>query len=341
MKQDFKKYKSIIFLVIGLIALSNTALSQDPQISQFYTAPHYLSPSFAGGTAGTRAVLNARDQWPEIPGAFVTYAFSLDHFLPSINSGVGLFMLKDQAGSGQLATTNLGLQYSYDVAVRKRFHFRPGIQFYYSQRSINFSNLVFGDQMDLDGNASSSVEIPSAAKVGNLDFAISTIFYTKQYWGGVTIDHLGRPNESLIESESIVPIKYLVFGGYKHSLNGKLGYRNEESINLAINYKSQGKFDQLDIGAYWMKAPMVLGIWYRGIPLFKKYKKGYGNNDAIVLLAGYQLEKIKIGFSYDFTISRLVSHSGGAFELSLIYEFNQNQKNRRSKKRVIIPCSKF
>ena len=331
----------LIIFVIGFMFFFKNVYSQDSQLSQFYTAPHYLSPSFAGGTAGTRAVLNARDQWPEIPGAFVTYAFSLDHYLPSIRSGVGLFFFKDQAGSAQLSTTNVGLQYSYDVALRKRFHIRPGIQFYYSQRSINFSNLLFGDQMNLNGNASSSVEIPSMTKVGYLDLAVSTIFYTTQTWGGITIEHLGQPNQSLINSVSIVPVKYMLFGGYKHPLNGKLGFRDEESLNFAANYKSQGKFDQLDIGAYWMKKPLIIGLWYRGIPIFKKYDKGYGNNDAIILLAGYQLEKIKIGFSYDFTMSRLVSHTGGAYEVSIIYEFNQEQKLKRSKKKVIIPCPKF
>lgn len=323
-----------------LFIVSNV-FAQDSQFTQFFAAPTYLAPSFVGATAGTRAVLNARDQWPQIPGAFMTYGLSLDQNLYNLNSGVGLFIMRDQAGSADLANTKVGLQYSYDAQINKFWHVRPGMQLYFSQRSIDFSKLLFGDQMHLSGNASSSVEIPTIDRENNMDFGVSTIVYSELYWGGFLIDHISKPNESLLGNLSVVPVKFMLFGGYKHGLNGKIGLYNEESLNFAFNYKAQGKFDQLDLGAYWMKKPLVVGFWYRGIPIFKHYKKGYQNNDAIAILIGYQLEKIKMGFSYDFTISRLITSTSGAFEVSLIYEFNQDQKAKKKKKKVIIPCPKF
>ncbi len=324
-----------------MLLINNKILAQDPQFTQFYAAPTYLAPSFVGATEGTRAVLNARDQWPQIPGAFMTYGFSLDHNLYNLNSGVGLFVLRDQAGSAKLANTNIGLQYSYDININKFWHIRPGMQFYYSQRSIDFSKLLFGDQMHLSGNSASSVEIPTIDKANNMDFGVSVLAYSTLFWGGFSIDHITKPNQSLLGNVSTVPVKFMLFGGYKHALNGKIGLYNEESLNFALNYKAQGKFDQLDLGAYWMKRPLVIGFWYRGIPIFKHYKTGYQNNDAIALLVGYQLETFKVGFSYDFTISRLIASTSGAFEISVVYEFNQNQKAKKRKKKVIIPCPKF
>ena len=70
-------FKLILFLIV---LLNLNSFGQDPQFSQFYANPMYLSPSFAGSTNGTRAVLNFRDQWPAIPGSFITYSASVDHY---------------------------------------------------------------------------------------------------------------------------------------------------------------------------------------------------------------------------------------------------------------------
>ena len=72
--------------------------------------------------------------------------------------------------------------------------------------------------------------------------------------------------------------------------------------------------------------PLIVGFWYRGIPLFKAYEKGYQNNDAIAVLVGYQTEDFKVGLSYDLTISRIALNTGGAFEISIIYEFNSLER---------------
>ena len=331
-----------IYILFGfLISLFFTAKAQDPQFSQFYASPLYLSPSYAGSTDGSRVILNFRDQWPAIPGSFLTYAFSFDHFIPQLNSGVGLLVLQDRAGSGHLRNTNIGVQYAYQFRLGKRWQVRPAMHFYRSSRSIDFNKLLFNDQMSLSGNAPSSVEVPPLKKVSYADFSSSVLFYSTRYWGGFVIDHLSTPNQSIIDGESPIPVKYTIHGGYKSFLNGKTSSYNEESVTVAFNFRSQNKFDQLDAGMYWTRMPVILGIWYRGIPLFKAYKRGYTNNDALVILVGYQLKDIKIGYTYDITISRLISNTFGSHEISIIYEFNQDQKLRKKTRKVIIPCPKY
>jgi len=65
------------------------------------------------------------------------------------------------------------------------------------------------------------------------------------------------------------------------------------------------------------------------------------NNDAFVILLGYQWKDIKFGYTYDLTISRLISNTTGSHEISLIYEFNQNQKLLKKTRKIIIPCPKY
>ena len=340
-----KRANKILVAFALLFFLTKSISAQDPQFSQFYAAPLYLCPSFAGASDGSRAVLNVRDQWPAIPGAFITYAFSIDHYFMKKKSGVGLLFVRDQAGTGKLRNTNIGLQYSYNFRVYRDWHIRPGIHFIYSWRNIDYSALIFGDQISLSGSAPVSVEIfdPSLNKARYFDASASVLAYSRLHWFGIAVEHLFMPNQSFdngtLGSESKLPVKYTVFGGTKMGLNQQLGKYREESLSFAFIYKSQEKFDQLDLGVYWLKSPFVLGIWYRGIPLLKSYEKGYGNNDAVVLLVGYKLldYNLSIGYSYDFTISRLITSTNGSHELSIIYEKELLVK----RKRVIIPCPKF
>jgi type IX secretion system PorP/SprF family membrane protein len=334
----------IAITILLIISLWKPIFSQDAHFTQFYASPLYLAPSFAGNTAGSRVIVNFRDQWPAIPGAFVTYSISADHFFPTLNSGLGMYIFRDQAGSGHLATTNLAFQYNYDIKLFKKWDIRPGLQFYYTQRSIDFSELVFNDQYSNGGlSYTSSIEIPSQNKVGYFDFALSALIYSNIQWFGFTFDHINTPNQSLKNTVSEVPLKFVFFGGYKIMLQGKPGNTNEESINLAYNYRAQGKFDQIDFGAYWTKHQFVMGMWYRGIPALKQYEKGYQNNDMLAILAGYDFLSLglKIAYSYDFTISKLVAQTGGAHEISMVLLFNQNQKLKRKYKAVIVPCPKF
>lgn len=329
----------IIFFIV--ICFSNNIKAQDPQFSQFYASPLYLSPSFAGSTDGSRAILNFRDQWPAIPGSFITTAFSFDHFVPQLSSGFGLLVMQDRAGTGHLRSTNVGVQYAYQFRIAKKWQVRPAMHFYKSSRGIDFNKLVFSDQMSFSGTLPGSVEVPPLKTVSYSDFATSLLLYSEKFWTGLVIDHLITPNQSIIDGISPIPTKYTFHGGYKYYLNGKTSDYNEESITSAYNFRSQGKYDQLDIGMYWTRIPIILGAWYRGIPLFKAYKKGYANNDAFVLLFGYQFKNFKIGYSYDITISRLIANTLGSHEISLIYEFNQNQKRNKKTRKVIIPCPKY
>ncbi|MFW5710219.1 MAG: PorP/SprF family type IX secretion system membrane protein, partial [Bacteroidota bacterium] len=116
--------KSFILIVFGMLIIPVRVTGQDPQFSQFFSNPLYLAPSFAGLVEDTRVGMNYRKQWPEIPGAFDTYSFSFDHYFEAFNSGLGFFALKDEAGSGNLALTNLGLQYSFDFKISDYWHIR-------------------------------------------------------------------------------------------------------------------------------------------------------------------------------------------------------------------------
>jgi len=328
------------FAFIVLFTLLTMGLkAQDPQFSQFYANPLYLAPSFAGLTDGSRIGANYRNQWPQLPGKFVTYTFSYDHWFDNYDSGAGILFMQDQAGSGNLRTTNIGVQYSYDFPINLEWHMRPGVHLFYTERAIDFDKLVFSDQISPDGQRPTTIEIPPLSRRGGVDFSTSAMVYSELYWFGLAVDLLLRPNHSLYEFEgddaanAFLPIKYSAFGGTKFTRRGRLIRPLEESLQLAFLFKKQGPFNQFDMGMYWYRNPLVVGAWYRGIPGLSS-----GGQDAVIFLVGYKIDQFNIGYSYDFSISRLLGSTGGAHEISITYSWTSI---RIPKKPRMVPCPEF
>jgi type IX secretion system PorP/SprF family membrane protein len=326
-----KKYIfNILFLVLSSLYLSG----QDPQFTQFYANKLYLAPSFAGAVQQDRVSLSYRNQWPSLPGTFVSYCFAYDHFFSNFNSGIGFLVLRDLAGSGKLSTTNLGLQYSYDIKLNSWWNIRPGVHFIYTQTGLDFDKLLWNDQLSVGGTTTTTEQRPGLETKGDVDFSSSILAYSDKIWAGFAVDHMLRPKNSLYGNDFTVPVKVSIFGGTQVIRKGRLLNPIDESLSLAFLFKTQDKISQLDMGLYWFKSPLMFGIWYRGIPVINKEKVG----DAIAFLVGYKVESFSFGYSYDFTISRLLSSTGGAHEISLIYEF---KTSRTKKKRHMIPCPEF
>ncbi len=324
----------IYFLVMSFIIISDS-FGQDPTFSQFYANALYLSPSFAGATSEYRFALNYRNQWPAVPGVFHTYSISFDKALTNFNSGIGVLATYDVAGSGNLSTTNIGLIYSYDFNVNKEWHIRPGINFKFYYLGLDINKLIFNSQITGSGT-SPSVTPPPFDNVADVDFATSALVYNERTWAGFTLDHLLKPKTSFYGNDATVPVKFNFYGGAQILKKTRLRQKMQEVLSVALNFQKQGKFYQSDLGLYYYKDPLIFGIWYRGIP-FATSQVG----DAIIGLIGIKTSQLHIGYSYDFTISSLIGSTGGAHEISLVYEFNNLSLGQQKKRIRSIPCPEF
>ncbi len=317
--------------------------AQDPLFSQFYANPLYLAPSFTGaGNKGTRVALNYRDQWPAVPRAFTTYSFSFDHYFEKIRSGAGLFFMNDVQGSTNLRNTHIGGLYSFDFQINNDWHVRPGLHFSYFQTGIDYHRFVFYNQLDDDDPGSVSSTTTSVSEpftpIHEIDLSTSVMAYNDLFWVGFNMGHMLRPNFSFYGDDPYEDkpyfnsLKYSFFGGARMRLRGNLLKYYKESITFAYLFESFEKFRQLSFGAYYHKNPLAFGLWYRGIPVFK----GNPGHDALILLVGYELtDFIKMGYSYDLTVSGLTPTSGGAHEISFVWNFHIKE---RQKKLTALPC---
>jgi type IX secretion system PorP/SprF family membrane protein len=327
--------RRIIYISVLTFLFATDSFSQDPTFSQFYANPLYLSPSFAGATDEYRIGMNYRNQWPAIPGVFHTYSLSFDKALINFNSGIGVLVTYDVAGSGDLSTTNIGLLYSYDIKINREWNVRPGVNFKFYYLGLDIYKLIWNSQITGSG-VTPSVSPPPFDNVADVDFATSALVYNDRIWAGFTLDHLLAPKTSFYGDESKVPVKFNLYGGMQIIKKTRLRTKLKEVLSVAFNFQKQAKFYQSDIGLYYYKDPLIFGLWYRGIPLVTSQA-----GDAVIGLVGIKTKQLHIGYSYDFTISNLISASAGAHEVSLIYEFTSFSIGSQRKKIRAIPCPEF
>ena len=332
-----KKLLLIAFVFAGL-----TASAQDPQFSQYYQAPLYLNPGFTGITPQQRIVMNHRIQWPSLPQAFQTSAFSYDIFVNELRSGFGVLVTTDKMGSAGWRTTTASLLYSYKIKLTEKIVFSPGLSFGYGTNGLDRSKLRLGDGLQYDG-ISLDPDVNRLGRQSYFDFGSGFLLYSKSLWLGASFAHMNRPNLSVLNDVSRLGMKTAIHGGIRLDLSSGLSNRGRASyLTPSFIYRMQGNtFTQLDLGLNYHVDPISVGVWYRGKP-FQKTVINSITQDALILYLGLYFKSLTIGYSYDFTISEMQTASGGAHEISIVYEFNSKPSNKSVKKKYkLIPCPTF
>jgi len=332
--------KRLLTLLLLLTVTGNELYAQDPEFSQFYANPLYLNPAMAGTAAGPRFAINYRNQWPSLANSFVTYSASYDEHFDAIGGGVGAQVWRDQAGDGKLSTTYMSAFYSYHLDVSPRnanrdfFVLKFGLQASAFQRSIDFSKLTFGDQINprLGFVNPTNEKLPSNGTFNtNLTPDVSTgiMGFTKKYYGGIAIHHLIEPTQSFFGNpNSNLPRKLTGHFGMLIPI-GRNKRMTENFISPNILIQSQGKFTQFNLGGYFIKNSYMGGLWFR---------QTASNSDALIMMIGVKKGPLRIGYSYDLTVSGVRSAARGSHEVSLIIEAQKyNKKNKRKWKDLKCP----
>lgn len=323
-----------LIIVSLLVIVWGVTQAQDPEFSQFYANPLYLNPAFAGSTDCGRLGLNYRNQYPALSQAYVTYNVSYDQSMPGINSGYGILAMSDAQGDGALVRNSVAAFYSYKLQVSAPVLISFGIKAGYYQEHLNWNKLIFSDQISpTTGNIRpTSAETPPASNnISVIDFSAGAIMsYIDHFFFGVAVDHINQPNLSFYNnSDSKWPMKISAHGGVLiNASDGSLGSAGTDDIMIQPNvlYMQQDQFHQLNLGMYVNKYPFVLGGWFR---------HNFENPDAVVALVGLTFNNVRIGYSYDFTVSKIGGQAGGAHEMSFAWDFCLYKESARRHIRAI------
>ena len=201
-------FKWIGFFLLSIFQID--LKSQDPVFSQFYLSPLQLNPGLAGLTEDPRFSANYRNQYPGFNNAYRTYALSYDQFFPSFKGGLGAWILADDAGDGILKTLKAAGIFSYRLQLRDNLYLKSGIEVGIVQSTLNWNQLIFGDQIDeYTGTISpggipfpTEETAPDRNKVVYPDLGIGMIIYGGDMYTGLSVRHLNRPDPDFLAINS-------------------------------------------------------------------------------------------------------------------------------------------
>ncbi|PTN09647.1 type IX secretion system membrane protein PorP/SprF [Mangrovibacterium marinum] len=319
-----------IFLIFISLCAFQTVQAQDAEYAQFYANPLYLNPGFAGTTDQTRLSVNYRNQWPQQGTNYTSYSVAIDRYAEKLKGGLGMQAHSSREPNGIVEKTSLNLFYAHHIKFNPRFFFDLGLRAGFTYKKLDYQQLVFPDMINqLTGERYlGSQEIPENASLLYPDFGVGFIGQYDSFYGGIAVDHLSQPDESVFigDQRGKLPLKFTVHLGAKSYRwhRGLLSRRFTLSPNVI--YQQQAAFRQLNLGLYVLERSVSAGLWYR-------QTKGI-QPESVILMLGLMRPKFKIGYSYDHCLSELSYYSYGAHEISLILFTGEKRKSRQT---LLIP----
>ncbi|HMO39057.1 MAG TPA: type IX secretion system membrane protein PorP/SprF [Saprospiraceae bacterium] len=327
---------SVIALLLSLPAL----WAQDPMFSQFYAAPLQLNPAFAGVTNAPRLSLNYRNQWAQISGGYQTYAAAYEQSIESLNSGIGMIIMADDAMNGVYQTTRVSGVYGYRLQISQTAFIKFGVEAGFIRSSLDWNRLQFGDQIDpIDGftEPQSAERRPENLNTITPDISAGLLIYNDKFYGGIAVKHLNNPDDSFFPvNENIgagIPVHISVQAGAEFDLGGGNNQNGSAFISPNVLIARQADFVQANVGAYAGSGKFFGGLWYRHT---------LSNADAAIILAGFREGALRVGYSYDFTLSQLANvNPGGTHEISIAINFDDSREARRRSRSNYNDCFKM
>ena len=346
-------------LIWGVLLLNFTTVqAQDVDFAQFFTNPTYYNPAYVGLTKGMKVRFNYSRQWTGLTGNYHAYNFSADiadRNIPGAG-GLGVIATSDQQGFGTLKTTMLGFIPSVRIPVNDFSVFQLGAMAALVSRQVDWSKLVFRDQLDprLGNISPSSFNAPGSGPIMFPDFSVGGIYMmkTNNVVGtfGVAVHHVTQPNQSFLDNVAPLPRKWVAHMDFIIDFNrygGFYGRARAFKLNPGVLYETQAQTRLLAFGTNAYMRNVYVGAWYQN----EVFKTGSLSN--IVWMAGlnvpfYTDTRMKIVYSFVMNISGTASFPGPSHELSLVFELDNAAlinpyRMRRSvgSRRSTLECSPF
>ncbi len=321
---DHNRILFILFLACLVSHPGRQALAQDPVFSQFFAAPLYLNPAFAGSSHCSRMSLNYRqlrstENFHAINASFDTRAEALQGGIGMIATSDLSGMVNPDAESGLPVMRNsVGAIYAYHLQAAASLNVHFGMQASYIRNDSAWHLYQFAvDEPE-----------PDNAWVHAVDLSAGMLFYTDRIYGGLAVHHMNQPHMSLFtDVDSRLKAKLTVHAGtYFYPGGGAVARHHEPSFFVSPNlvFMHQAYSTHLNYGLYAGFESIVAGFWFRhwiNAPI--------ENNHLVVGLVGIRIDNYRIGFSYDRSFSGFTDVSHGVFELSFAFEFGCPRRNIR------------
>jgi len=314
------KYSGLLSLLLVCI-LQTTVIAQDAVYSQFMFDGLSVNPGLTGINEYNKFTVGFRDQWVQIPHAYVTYFASYDQYIELYNSGIGFQAYRDVEG-GVYSRTSVEIFYSYRFQVADKTIVSAGLQLAGVQRAFNVEGLT------LPNRNSAYLENRSSFFP---DFGFGAVLnYSDLYSMGFAVHHLNGPVETLSEiNHQRTPMSLSAhFISYFPFRFGRFD-RHHFVFSPGVYFRTQQYQDFVSVGMNLAYDPVFVGLWMRA--------SGGFNPESAIFMIGLELFDCRIAYNYDYKLASMKNEfpGTGAHEIVLTWKFHPKKQMRA------IKCSKF
>lgn len=300
------KHKIIHYFSAILIVLSSSSLlaQQDPQFTHYMYNMSVINPAYA---TENKDVINTggiyRAQWVGIEGAPTTQSF-FAHKPLSRKVEMGISIVHDEIGD-VVEESNIYADFAYVLSLSEKTRLSFGVKAGVTLFSTNFNGFQYTSPL-LDPAFENNIS-QTFPNVG-----AGTYLFGDNYYLGfstpnlLTTKHL--ENTSGIVTTGVEAIHYFFTGGYVFTLNG--------NDNLKIKPAFMAKGVQ--------GAPVSLDLT-TNVLINNKFEAGLGYrlDDSVSGLASfYVTPRLRIGYSYDYTLTNLRKFNTGSHEVFVLFDLD-------------------
>lgn len=293
------------FILLTLLITIKCYSQFDPMYTQYMYNESSINPAYAGSHKALSFSALARMQWVGIDGSPKTQTFNIHTPLKNEKIGLGLNIINESIGVQK--RTGGSLNFAYRIKLKAStlcFGVQAGVVSFID----NFSKVSTVTQNDQQFIANSQ-------RLTTPNFGAGLYYYTKRFYVGLSVPRMmenklatsgGASNKVSVNS-----FHYFLAMGYVYDINTQLAIKPTIMIKAVQNAPLQG---ELTVQAI-IKNSLWAGVAYR-------------SSDAVSVLLGYQINpQFKIGYSYDYTLSKLRTYNSGSHELMLNYilSYKKNQ----------------
>ncbi|HEY5462642.1 MAG TPA: PorP/SprF family type IX secretion system membrane protein [Hanamia sp.] len=320
-----KKCLKIFSFFFVTIIVTQKCYAQDLHFSQFFNNPLLTNPANTGfiPDADYRLGASYRNQYSNIMAQpYVTMSVYGDAqvFRNKIETGwmgLGGVILRDQAGTGSLTSTQIYASVAYHQMLGLSSLLTAGFNLGWANKRIDQSKLTFPDQFDgqfFDNTLPTAVQLlNNSVSYFDMQAGLNYAYFpTKDIYinAGYSIQHVNHPKETFFTDNdaSVLAFRHIGF------LNAIIKMSDVTIINPSAYYTIMGGASEFMLGmnaAYNLSGDgtkqIIAGLFYR-----------YG--DAVIPTIGLEISNVRFTFSYDVTTSSLknFNQSLGAEEFNVL-----------------------
>lgn len=289
-------YLTVLFALSILPAMAQT----NTNITHWMFTRSNFNPGATGANKGMEFMVWDREQWVGLSGRPSTQMFTGYGYIDKAKSAIGGTVMYDRIGVQ--SNLHVRLNYAYHITFSEKIFLSVGIGGGFVYHNTRIGDVDFQDPNDpMLNNFDENKILP--------DIAGGVELVHKNFVVGLSAGHLiGTPTSSFPTISKGISL----YGNYSFNIKNKARIVPGMLIRSPLyNVQFEG-----NLMAYFLQDRIWIGASYR-------------YQDALSGMAGVTIcKKVKLGYSYDHTLSRLRPYNTGTHEVMLMFSMKKDRKRK-------------